>query len=77
MERLSFKCWVGLIGQKLNLPTLINRVTGDFRFMGLFFLQVNMASLSLCLFLLLLLWWDCFYNDCWRSGATSMVTTVK
>lgn len=76
MERLSFKCWVGLIGQKLNLPTLINRVTGDFRFMGPFFLQVNTASLSLSLFLLLLSW-GCFYSDGWRSGASSMATTVK
>ena len=44
MERLSFKWWVGLIGPKSNLPTLINRVTGDFMFMGPFFLQVNTAS---------------------------------
>jgi len=75
MERLSFKWWVGLIGPKLNLPTgptLINWVTGDFIFMGPFFLQVNTASVSLSLFLLC----NCFYSDCWRSGATSMVTTV-
>ena len=47
MERLSFKWWVGLIGPKSNLPTLIHRVTGDFMFMGPFFLQVNTASESL------------------------------